>query len=466
MNAELDLGLKGRGAMVAALMAALVWPASGRAMCGEDVEMRGKAAISAARAAALMADPTPPAAATLSPSAQLAAMTREALRRSAQVGATKLLAEAAADDVREARGGELPRATINGTLGPSQQTLQYEPTNTKFQVSAGLSVTGVLYDAGRTRQLTQWRSELAKAAGYSLQAAQEQVVLETIANALERSRYRQQAQVYQQYARKMACLVEALGQIVSEDRGRASELVQARKTQAQAELQRDQSLALGRTAEIRLRRLVGDQVDLGEGMGPLLGETPDPGEVIRLLSQAGELQQLRAQADAADRLAQATDAGRKPQVGWITSANGTRRGDVNTSQIQAGLTFAYTAFDGSSGEAAAASAARRALATRQLYEELSSQKTSRVRETHDAAISAFDRARRYVDVLKDSDKVRSATFQQWSQLGRRSLFDVMSAESEHFNLRLSYVNALHDGYQANAQLRSMGGGLLGWIKPQ
>jgi len=68
-------------------------------------------------------------------------------------------------------------------------------------------------------------------------------------------------------------------------------------------------------------------------------------------------------------------------------------------------------------------------------------------------------------VLKDSDKVRSYTFQQWSQLGRRSLFDVMSAESDHFNLRIAYVNALHDGYQANAQLRSMGSGLVNWLAP-
>jgi adhesin transport system outer membrane protein len=59
--------------------------------------------------------------------------------------------------------------------------------------------------------------------------------------------------------------------------------------------------------------------------------------------------------------------------------------------------------------------------------------------------------------------VRTATFQQWSQLGKRSLFDVMAAEGDHFSLRVAYVNALYDGYQASAQLRSIGGGLLGWL---
>ena len=55
-----------------------------------------------------------------------------------------------------------------------------------------------------------------------------------------------------------------------------------------------------------------------------------------------------------------------------------------------------------------------------------------------------------MDVLRQSDKVRQAPLQQWSQLGRRSLFDVMSTEGDHFNLRVAYVNALYDGYLANS----------------
>jgi hypothetical protein len=35
----------------------------------------------------------------------------------------------------------------------------------------------------------------------------------------------------------------------------------------------------------------------------------------------------------------------------------------------------------------------------------------------------------------------------------------MSAEGEHYNLRVSYVNALHDALQSNALLRSIAGTL-------
>ena len=49
-------------------------------------------------------------------------------------------------------------------------------------------------------------------------------------------------------------------------------------------------------------------------------------------------------------------------------------------------------------------------------------------------------------------------------MGRRSLFDVMGAESEHYNLRVAYVNALHDGQQASALLRSLGLGIGVWLE--
>ena len=57
-----------------------------------------------------------------------------------------------------------------------------------------------------------------------------------------------------------------------------------------------------------------------------------------------------------------------------------------------------------------------------------------------------------------------AGYRQWQQLGRRSLFDVMAADSDHFGLRIAHVNALHDGQQVNAMLLSLGRGLLVWLR--
>ena len=85
-------------------------------------------------------------------------------------------------------------------------------------------------------------------------------------------------------------------------------------------------------------------------------------------------------------------------------------------------------------------------------------------EVHEQTTSSFDRARRVGAVLRDSEQVRNFTLQQWQQLGRRSLFDVMGAEGEHYNLRINYVNALHDGQQLNANLLSLGRGVNEWLR--
>ena len=80
-------------------------------------------------------------------------------------------------------------------------------------------------------------------------------------------------------------------------------------------------------------------------------------------------------------------------------------------------------------------------------------------EVHEQAQHAMDRARAVVEILHNSELVRNFTLQQWQQLGRRSLFDVMSSEGDHYNLRVQYVDALYDTEQSNALLWSLGLGL-------
>jgi len=62
-------------------------------------------------------------------------------------------------------------------------------------------------------------------------------------------------------------------------------------------------------------------------------------------------------------------------------------------------------------------------------------------------------------VLADSQRVRDDTQMMWQQLGRRSLFDVMSAEGDHYTLRVAYADALHDSQQSVALLWSLAGGV-------
>ena len=396
---------------------------------------------------------------------QLQTVAREAARRSALLGAARLLAEAADDDLSEAQAARMPQVDVGGTMGPLYSRYDGQTLKKGNQSTASLNATGLVYDGGRSEAMVRYRREMALAAVHGMQSTREQVVLEAVATALERNRYRMQAKVYQQYARKMSCLSEALEQIVAVDRGRASELLQARKTQAQAELARDGAMATSRQFEQRLRKIIGDQPALGEGLGVPLSQIMSSGELFRLLDQSDDIRQIKAQAEGALRYAESVDAARSPQVSWVASTTAVEQSGVRSGTAQAGLSVTYSLFDAGGMRSAASAAAKRAAATQRQYEELMNARVSKVNEMLDVTQSAFDRAHRYVEVIKDSDRVRTATFQQWSQLGKRSLFDVMSAEGDHFNLRVAYVNALYDGYVANAQLRSLGGGLMNWLLP-
>lgn len=399
------------------------------------------------------------------PMGQLKQVAQEAIKRSNAVGATKWLADAATFDLDQTAAGRYPTVNLTGATYTGRTEVSGVTTSQGRQSTVGVSAGASLYDGGRLKSLIEWRKDLEKAAKQSWRAAQEAVVLEAVTTVLERNRYRTQAQVYQQHARKMACLVEALEAIVSEDRGRTSELVQVRKNQAQAELSRDSAVAQQRQIDLKLHRLLGEQFATGDGISSPLSITPDLGELHRLLEQTPEAQQLKIQVDAQDEYAQALRNGQGPQVNWSVSKTQGAAKSVNSSAWQAGVSLSYNLFDAQAEKSAIKAALARAEASRSQYADFVASRTERIGSTHDNARTSFDRAKRYVDILRDSDLVRNFTFQKWSQLGRASLFDLMSAEGDHFSLRIAYVNSLYDGYEANAQLRSMGGGLTDWLQP-
>jgi adhesin transport system outer membrane protein len=413
-------------------------------------------------------EPTPLAAgpgqaAPADPYGSLQLLVREAVRRSQDVGASQLLAEAAALDVDESKGARLPQVNMQATMALGGGQLNQVHLKTGMQTNLGLSMTAPLFDFGKTNALIEWRSRLADAAKLGKDVTQERVALEAVSTALERHRYRLQSQVYQQYARKMACLVEALEQIVAEDKGRASELVQARKSQLQAELSRDQAQSTARQMEVTLRKLVGDQVPLNDSfVGPLMG-TPELDDVQRLIERGNDVMQLRHEADAMDSYAAAVRAGQKPQLNWLVTRTQGATPDTKSTSWSAGVAVNVSLFNGFTDEATFKAALKRAESARQSLGQMLLDRQTRAALAHESALSSMDRARRYVDILRDSERVRSATFQQWSQLGRRSLFDVMSAEGDHFAQRVGYVNALMDSAQANASLRSLGIGLVNWM---
>lgn len=392
------------------------------------------------------------------PRAQLQELVQRAQQRSQGLGAATLLAQAAREEWEEARAARLPQVNLGGTLTHSGTKSEGLKLQHGMRASANLNVSAPLYDSGRLVQLANWRSQLAEAARLGLSSTEQQLALQTVSLAMDRSRYQLQAQVYGQYVRKMACLVDALGFIVQADRGRASELVQAQKNQQQAELALVQTLSALRQVESRLRRFVGDELPPSASYSALLTQVPELAEMQRDAELSPELTQLDAQARAQNSYAESVAAGYKPQVNLLMGGSATG-GVVKSGEWAAGVSINIPIYNAGADHGIAA-ARKRAEAVRLQREDQLEARRYRMVDVHEAAASSFDRARRIVDVLRNSDRVRASTLQQWQQLGRRSLFDVMGAEADYYSLRVAQVNALFDGQQAVALLWSMGRGVL------
>jgi outer membrane protein TolC len=412
--------------------------------------------------------PTPGEAAP-DPRATLQGMVREALERSQQVGAAKLLAEAALDDLGEARAAGGVQASLGLNLGPEVATSNITGNQRDaLQARATLSAGQTLWDGGRLDRTVDWRNQLAESARYGLMSTREQLALQTVSLALERSRFRQHVVVYGQYVRKMGCLVEALETIVRTDRGRASELVQAKKSLQQAEISQAGAQSQARQVEVRLRRLIGDGLPSSNGLSSVLLTVPELERLVADVDQSADIAALAAQAAAADRYAGVVAAANKPQLSWNFNGSqavggGGNRGNVRNGALSVGVALSIPLLNPGQDSANAAALKRARAADLQRAEALESRRF-RVAEVYEQTQSSFDRVRRLGAVLRDSEQVRNFTLQQWQQLGKRSLFDVIGAEGEHYNLRISYINALTDGQQLNANLLSLGHGVGEWLR--
>jgi len=393
----------------------------------------------------------------------------DALARSHGVGAARLLAEAAEQDVGEAEASRKPQAFLSASVNPSAENVR-QGSAASLQARAGITLSQVLFDGGRSERLVDWRRQQAESARLGMLSTQEQIVLSTTSMALERSRFRMQVVIYGQNVRKMGCLVQALEAIVAADKGRTSELVQARKQLQQAELQQVQAQSQARQVEAKLRRVVGDGLPGTEGMATLLLAVPELPAVLSAAERSVDIHQLAANARALTEIARVVEAGNKPQVSWnvggsalLAGGSGGTNAGQHSGSLSAGLTLSVPLLNPAIGYSTQAARKRAEAANLQRAEALE-QRRQRIVEVHEQAGAAFDRLKRVGLVLRDSDRLRNFTLQQWQQMGRRSLFDVIAAETDHYNLRVQYINALHDGQQMNAMLTSLGTGLSDWLR--
>jgi len=326
------------------------------------------------------------------------------------------------------------------------------------------NVTTTVFDWGYLSKTIKSRQQTADA-GKDYYDAQLENSAYTVTTAMaELAKQRLLIKISQQFVDRMQTLVTMLGQIVAVDRGRASELTQAKARLLQAQASHDAVAAKARDTELTLRKLIGERpLDLPS----LSAWNIEPASLDLLLSSMGthpQIRQARAEALAARLQADAVRVSSRPSINWIVSKT-TGRDEIDRRQpFQTMLTLNWNAFQGGSAKAAELAALERARASEQKIDQARLDLEYALRAADEDARNLLKRASLYGDLVGETDRVRKAFFDQWYHLGKRTLLDVLQAENDHYGNRVNEITTRFDGYQAVFRELSSAGELIRWLR--
>lgn len=386
-----------------------------------------------------------------------------ALSISPEVRGAQFNTEAALANVDEAKGQRWPQVDV-GTRSKSYQFGNGERGYSDSRPAVTVNVATTVLDFGRTSNTIKSREALHQAAKDNTDAQAENIAWQVSSALIELSKQRHIITLSQRYVARMNELVEMLDGIVKVDQGRRSELTQARGRLLQAQSSLDTAVSRARDTEITLNRLLGDtSVPLPKASVWNL----TPGALNTQLSAIDRHPTIRqAQAETASALADA-EAARSaayPTVTWNVGKS-TGRDELGREQAwETNVNLSWPIFRGGSQRAAELSAARRADASREAIEQQSRDLDNRVRAADQDARSMLERAELYHNLSFESDRIRHDFFDQWYHLGRRTLLDVLSAESDFYGNQVAEVTNRFDAYSAIFRSYASSGTLLQWLR--
>ncbi|MDI6958274.1 TolC family protein [Pantoea sp. Pa-EAmG] len=396
--------------------------------------------------------------------ALLARAVNQAVRISPRLSNVRYQAEAAQGNVDEAKGQRWPQVDVTS----SSQSLYFgsgnRPSSGKNDVvSFGVNMATTLYDFGQTSNTIRAREDQASAADAAISAEAESLALDVSAALLERHKQQLIISISEDYVRRMKSLTDMLSGIVDVDQGRRSELTQARGRLLSAQASLDSSVAKARDQDIVLQRLLGHfEVSLPPGSEWGLS-VPDGSKLASQIPNNPLILKALAEARAARSEAEAVRSSGLPKINWVVSKN-TGQDELGRRQaFQTGVQVSWGIFRGGSGSAAERAALARAEASMQSVEEQRRDSEQRIHASLQDAEAQLERAALYHNLTAETDRIRLAFFEQWYHLGKRTLLDVLSAESDYYNNRVSEVSSRVDGYASLIRGYANAGMLIKWL---
>jgi adhesin transport system outer membrane protein len=401
----------------------------------------------------------------------LRAAATAAVLRSASVREAAAGVRAAIQDVREAEAARAPQLSLEVASRYTQAAANSAAQSLRGTPYYIANATLPLYDFGRISAQIDSRMAASDAQDERLRGVYENVSGDTLIALAELARNRALIAATDRYLERIGQLSRMITELIREDRGRTGELTQVQSRLLQASAARSAIESRLRETEIALSRLLGDDARAKS----LIDAASTPAVMNAILSPpalepllAGVdrhpvIRQLVAEIEAQAQLAKSLGSARFPQVSVVAGRTPINPGATTQYLDFAGLTMSVPLYRGGGDVAAERSARERELAVRERRDQTERDLIARIRTSHQNTTSQLARADEYAQLLQISDRVRQDFYEQWSQLGRRSLFELLSAEIEHHSLRLAWINSVHDSLVSQMRMRAEAGSLSEWF---
>ena len=371
----------------------------------------------------------------------LEAVVRYALENHPRARAALAGAEAGGFLLEQARAARFPQLALVADPGRL-----YSGAGGGSEDVGDLSLRGsvLLYDGGRTSQTIARERDRLAVADAGLQLTSEDLAARVAEVYLEWFRQQQLAKIAADNVAAHESLYERVREIASFDRGRASDLLQVGARLEQAKLAR--AVREGAAAEARavLSAVVGREVaTVEQPRDPLPSEPGSRAAALSLLDAHPAVRAAEAEASASERSARLAAAWSRPRIDLVASLESPTdlAGDRRYFDDQAlRLAATWAPVDGGAGRAGERAAGRQALQAREAAQALRRDLEARVAGLWTQLEQRRQRLRSYRTLAEQTLQVREAYWQQFT-IARRSIIDLLNAESEYFEARLSAEDA-------------------------
>jgi outer membrane protein TolC len=390
---------------------------------------------------------------------------RIALQDHPRIRAALAGTEASGFALDQARSARMPQLAL--VADPGRSFVGSKSAGTGQDVGdIGLRGSVLVYDGGRTSDTIAREQDRVRVAQASLRLASEDLAARVVELYLEWYLQDQLAQIAADNVEAHQALYDRVRDIASFDRGRASDLLQVGARLEQARL----ALAVRRGAadEARsvLTQLAGRELTGVEApRDPVTTLPATLGGALALVDGHPVVAIADAEAQVAQRASQLAAAWARPRLDLLATVEspvdltGERR---YFDEYSVRLAATWAPVDGGAGRSGARVAERQMVQAQEVAQGVRRELAARVAGLWAQLVARRERVQGNRALLEQTTQVREAYWQQFT-IGRRSIIDLLNAQTESFQARLAAEDERVQLLQAEHRLLASVATLTSWL---